>query len=135
MSPCSESLTSPKARLPHANWSSECWDGNSPARGCGYNLHAQKGRGETLRLRVLCLLLHDLQDHFAGSRAALGGGVDADSFFCSSCILLTVHINPASTALMPEWAQGRGSAASQHVLAAAQSWSASLGVHRKGKSS
>jgi len=46
MSPCSESLTSPKARLPHANWSSECWDGNSPARGCGYNLHAQKGRGK-----------------------------------------------------------------------------------------
>lgn len=81
--------------------------------------YKHRGVGEkNLRLRVLCLLLHDLQDHFAGSRAALRGGVDADGFFCSSCVLLTVNINPASTALMSEWAQGRGSAASQHVLAA-----------------
>lgn len=112
MSPCSESPSSPKARLPHGALSAGMV--TQPSK----ELWIQPTRGKNLRLCVLCLLLHDLQDHFAGSRAALRGGVDADGFFCSSCVLLTVNINPASTALMSEWAQSRGSAALQHVLAA-----------------
>lgn len=62
-------------------------------------------QGETLRLGVLCLLLHDLQNHLAGSGATLGGGVDADGFFCGSCVFFSVHVDPASTG----WALGKGS--------------------------
>lgn len=62
-------------------------------------------QGETLRLGVLRLLLHDLQNHLAGSGAALGGGVDADGFFCGSRVFFPVHVDPASTG----WALGPGS--------------------------
>lgn len=54
-------------------------------------------QGETLRLGVLCLLLHDLQNHLAGSGAALRGGVDADGFLCGSRVFFPVHVNPGST--------------------------------------
>lgn len=72
----------------------------SPVESCRWVTHTQKVRGETLRLGVLRLLLHDLQNHLAGSGAALWGGVDADGFFCSSRVLFPVHVNPASKGWM-----------------------------------
>lgn len=42
--------------------------------------------------------MHDLQDHAAGSGAALGSGVDADGLLSSTCVLLTVDIDPTGTA-------------------------------------
>lgn len=53
--------------------------------------------GEFSRLGVLGLLVHDVQDHAAGGRAALGGGVDADGFFCRARVLLAVHVDPEKT--------------------------------------
>lgn len=50
-----------------------------------------------LRLGVFSLLVHDVQDHSTGRGAALRGGVDADGFLSSTCILLAVHINSAAT--------------------------------------
>lgn len=47
-----------------------------------------------LRFGVLGLLVHNLQDHLAGGRAALWRGVDTDGLLCSTCILLPVHIDP-----------------------------------------
>lgn len=69
-------------------------------------------RGETLRLGVLRLLLHDLQNHLAGGGAALGRGVDADGFFCSSCVFFPVHVDPASKG----WALGPGSSSAASRL-------------------
>ena len=48
-----------------------------------------------LRLGVLGLLVHDVQDHAARGRAALWGGVDADWLLGGACVLLAVHIDPA----------------------------------------
>jgi len=67
---------------------------------------------ETLRLGILRLLLHDLQNHLAGGGAALGGGVDADGFFCSSRVFFPVHVDPASTG----WALGPGSGSAASPL-------------------
>lgn len=59
------------------------------------------GKVLNARLGVFSLLVHDVQDHPAGSRAALGGGVDADRLLGSTSVLLTVHINPAGEAKSP----------------------------------
>lgn len=39
--------------------------------------------------------MHDLQDHAAGGRAALGVGVDADGLLGGACVLLAVYVDPA----------------------------------------
>ena len=49
---------------------------------------------EALRFGVLCLLVHNLQDHLTGRGAALGGRVDADGLLGSTCVLLPVHVDP-----------------------------------------
>lgn len=47
-----------------------------------------------LRLGVFGLLVHDVEDHAAGSRAALRGGVDADRLLGSACVLFTMNVDP-----------------------------------------
>lgn len=81
----------PRAKLLH-KWEHHPALGQdrSPAR-------SNTNTGGTLRLGVLRLLLHDLQNHLAGGGAALGGGVDADGFFGSSRVFFPVHIDPAGT--------------------------------------
>lgn len=51
-------------------------------------------KSEGLRFGVLCLLVHNLQDHLTGGRTALGGRVNTDSLLRSTCILLPVHVYP-----------------------------------------
>lgn len=53
---------------------------------------------EALRFGVLCLLMHNLQDHFTGGGAALGGGVHTDGLLRRPCVLFPVHVYPEDQA-------------------------------------
>lgn len=64
-----------------------CWSGE------GGSPHIPR-KAEALRFGVLCLLMHNLQDHLTGRGAALGGRVNADGLLRSTCILLPVHVYP-----------------------------------------
>lgn len=91
-------LRSPCSKSPGPHGKAPAHVGASPGAGTGPEpSEEQHPRGGTLRLGVLRLLLHDLQNHLAGGGAALGGGVDADGFFGSPRVFFPVHIDPAGT--------------------------------------
>lgn len=46
------------------------------------------------RLGLIGLFLHDFHDHATGSGAALRGGVDGDGLLCSTCVFLSMNVNP-----------------------------------------
>lgn len=54
------------------------------------------GGKDNLRLGIFSFLVHDVQDHPAGSWAAFGAWVDADRLLSSTCILFAVNVNPAA---------------------------------------
>lgn len=72
-------------------WLISTWDCIFTASGtrvCLWKLHVG------LRLGLVGLLLHDVQDHPAGRRASLGCWMDGDGFFCCACIFLPVDVHP-----------------------------------------
>lgn len=47
-----------------------------------------------LRLGLVRLLVHDVQDHLAGRGAPLGCWMDGDGFFSCACVFLPVDVHP-----------------------------------------